>query len=201
MKLTPYECFSLLALAANEPWLTPDERQWRREVRSAWLRLVVLLILVATLTVAKRHDDLLVHANLLVGYGCVTLLALVFAWMKRGPAWLPTIFATVDALLMVILIHEHLFAKSADFDHRVTAPTLAVGLVMLTHVALRLQPRLVVTYAVIVLAGWLGLLVIAAYLDPHIVADGSVTRTPLSVDVVLAAAFGFCRVGLLAHDQ
>lgn len=190
MRLALYGFFSYLALAANEPRLAPDERRWRREVRSAWLRLAVLLILAATLTVAKRHDDLFVHADLLVGYGSITLLGFVFACTRRRPLWLPTVLVAVDALLMVVLIHEHLFAKSFASDHRVTAPTLAVALVLLTHVGLRLQPRLVLMYAVIVPVGWVGLLIIPASLDPHAMADGSVTRTPLPVDVILAAGFG-----------
>ncbi|MBI2716987.1 MAG: adenylate/guanylate cyclase domain-containing protein [Rhizobiales bacterium] len=133
----------------------------------------------------------------------MTLLGLAFAWTRRGPSWLPTVFVGVDALLVVILIHEHLFAKSIVFDHRVTAPTLAVGLVLLTHVALRLQPKLVLTYAGIVLAGWLGLLVAAAFLDPHIITGDSFTRMPFSVEVVLAAAFGFAAVvcWLMTNDH
>ena len=84
MKLARYAFLPLLALAANEPRLAPDERQWRREVRSTWLRFVVLLILVATLTLAKRHDDLLVHANLFAGYGCAAVASGITVTRQLG---------------------------------------------------------------------------------------------------------------------
>jgi hypothetical protein len=52
--------------------VTDAQRRWRVEARSAWLRLVVLVILAVNLALAPRHGSFLVHANVVVGYGLAT---------------------------------------------------------------------------------------------------------------------------------
>jgi len=127
-------------------------------MRSAWLRLVAFLILVATLLVAKQHDSPYAHVNLVVSYGIVTLLVLAHAHVRRGPSWLSTVFVVVDAMLVVVLFHEHLLASNIGLDHSLTTPALAVGFLLLTQVALRLEPKLVLLFSGLVLLGWLSLL-------------------------------------------
>ncbi len=181
----------MFGLAANEPDLTGEERRWRREARSAWLRLVALVIFVINLMVGEHAGSILIHANVVVGYSLATFLALGLALAKRGPAWLATMFVVVDAVLVVALFHEHLFAPGRTFDHSLTAPTLAIGFLLLTHVALRLKPWLVLLFSGLVIAGWLSLLAVTIaeqtwsemlheHVWPALLAEGA-----------LAAAFGF----------
>lgn len=151
----------MLDLGANDPDLTHEERRWRRELRSAWLRVVALLILVGTLSVAQRHDDPYAHVDLVVSYGIVTLLVLGLAHVRRGPSWISTAVVVIDAVLVVVLFHEHLLASSTGFDHSLTAPALAVGFLLLTQVALRLAPNLVLLFSGLVVVGWLVLLAVA----------------------------------------
>jgi hypothetical protein len=138
-----------------------EDSQWPGERRSAWLRLVSLVILAANLAVAKEQDDILLHANVVIGYGVATLLGLVFVAIGRIPPWLPTCAVAIDAVLAVVLFHEHLFAENGKIDHRLNAVSVAIGFMLLTHVALRLQPQLLQMFAGAVLAGWLSLLVMA----------------------------------------
>jgi adenylate cyclase len=188
----------MFELASSEPSLSRDERRLRRETRSAWLRLVAFLILVVNLVAAEHHDDLLVHANIVVSYGLATLLALAMA--KRGPEWLAAAFVVTDAVLVVVLFHAHLFAVTpSGIDQGLTALSLAVGFLLLTHVALRLKPRLVLLFAGLVLLGWLSFLAVAA--GNHV---GSKDEWRwLWAEAALAAAFAFAALvcWLLTSDH
>lgn len=193
----------MLVLGANEPDLTSEERRWQREMRSAWLRLFAFLILVATLSVAKQHDSLYAHANLVGSYGIVTLLVLARAHARRGPSWLPTAFVVVDALLVIVLFHEHLLASKTGFDHSLTASVLAVGFLLLTQVALRLKPKLVLLFSGLVLLGWLSLL--AAAIASHSGAELLLENDwpAFLTEGALATAFGFAAFvcWLLTNDH
>lgn len=181
----------MLGLASHEPIPTAEQRRWRRERRSAWLRLIVSVILVVNLGFASRHENVLLHVNVVIGYGTATLLALALAILRRGPPWLTTFFVVLDALMIVVLFHEHLFAPGKALDHNLTAPSLAVGFVLLTHVALRLQPRLVLLFSGLVIAGWLSLLTVAV--DAHLAAGSSPAYNwqEFLAEGALAVAFGF----------
>lgn len=193
----------MLDLALHEPGLNATERRWQRERRSAWLRLVALAILVVNLGLASGQDSMSVHANVIVGYALVTLVALAQAESRRGPPWLAWVYVVVDALLVVVLFHEHLFAPGKGLDHNLTAPSLAIGFVLLTHVALRLKPMMVLTFSVLVILGWLALLMVAV--DAHMGRSltQSLDWTSFMTEGALAGAFAFAAFvcGLLTHDH
>ncbi len=181
----------MLGLAANEPDLTGEERRWRREKRSAWVRLVALVVLVINLVVGEHASSILIHANVIIGYGLATLLALGLALARRGPAWIATLFVVVDAIVVVALFHEHLFAPARTFDHSLTAPTLAIGFLLLTHVALRLKPWLVLLFSALVIVGWLSLMIVTATEQARGEAPHEHLWPALLAESALAAAFGF----------
>jgi adenylate cyclase len=187
----------------NDPDLAGEEHRWRREMRSAWLRGVVFLILVATLSVAEQNDGLYAHAYLVVSYGVATLLVLAHAYARRGPSWLSTAFVVVDAMLVVVLFHEHLLAPNTGFDHSLTAPALAVAFLLLTQVALRLDPKLVLLFSSLVIFGWLSLL--AAAIAGHSRAELMLENDwPVFwTEGALATAFGFAAFvcWLLTNDH
>lgn len=193
----------LLGLAADEPGLTSDERRWRREARSGWLRLSVLGILIVNLWVGEHGGNLLVHAHVIVGYATATALALGLALAKRGPLWTGTAFVVADAAVVVALFHEHLYGSSGILDHNLTTTSLAIAFLLLNHVALRLRPHLVVVFVVLVLVGWLLLLALVVLQSR---ADGLSAMTAASVfvtDAALAATFAFAAfvVFLLIRDH
>lgn len=177
-----------LGIGRDEPTLSVEGRRWRREKRSAWLRLAVFGILIANLLMGEHGGNLLVHANVVVGYGVATVLALGLALARRGPVWLPVALAAMDALAVVALFHEHLFTAGDAFSHALNTTNLAIAFVLLTHVALRLRPQLVSLYAGVVVVGWLSLLVVknaaALWQDAQSIAI-------LGADSALAAAFAF----------
>lgn len=178
-------------LTTNEAGLSTSERRWRREKRSAWLRLLVFVVLGLNLVASGRGESILVHSQVIGGYGLATVAALVLSLKRRGPSWSTTAFVAVDALLVVALFHEHLFAPGQVFDHSLTAPSLAVGFLLLTHAALRLRPDLVVLFSAVVLAGWLSLLAVTLAVHAHLhpMADGE--WSVFGTEGALAAAFAF----------
>lgn len=175
-----------LGIGRDELTLSADERRWRRETRSAWLRLAVFGILVANVLVGEHGGNFHVHANVVVGYGLATAIALGLAVLRRGPAWLAEVLTAVDALAVVALFHEHLFRGSDILSHALTTTNLAIAFVLLNHVALRLRPLLVSLYAALVVVGWLSLLfvktAVTSWEDVQSVAV-------LEADSALAAAF------------
>jgi adenylate cyclase len=177
-----------LGVAADEPSVSAEERRWRRDARSAWLRLAVLGILVANLLVGEHDGNLLVHSHVVGGYAIATALALILAQARRGPVWLGTAFIVIDAAAVVALFHEHLCRSSSTLEHSLTTASLAIAFVLLNHAALRLRPALVVLYAGLVTVGWLSLLAIRSALtgwhDEH-------SLSVLFADSTLAVAFGF----------
>ncbi len=180
-----------LGLAAEEPGLSTEERRWRRETRSGWLRLAVVVILIINLLVDGHEDNLLVHANVLVGYAAATALALGLALARRGPTWSGTAFVVADAALVIALFHKHLFGPWGSLEHSLTTSSLAIAFLLLTHVALRLTPRLVLIFGALVLTGWLSLLAVTAFQHgPRQLPDAH-AWSPVLTEVALAAAFAF----------
>lgn len=175
------------ALATEGPDLPGHGRCWRREARSAWLRLAVLLILVANLSAGEEHANLLVHLNVVAAYALATAAAIALALLRRGPSWAGAAFIVLDALLVLALFHEHLFARSPGFDHELTASGIAVSFLLLAHVALRLKARLVALFAGLVLAGWLPLIALAALWG----AGPAHHAVSLGAEAALASAFTF----------
>lgn len=181
----------MFALATNEAGLSLEERRWRREIRSAWLRLLVFAVLVLNLMASRHGENLLVHAQVIGWYVIATVVALLLAWKRRGPPWSTAVFVVIDALLVVALFHEHLFAPSQTFDHSLTAPSLAIGFLLLTHVALRLRPGLVVLFSTVVLTGWLSLLAITLFVHAHLHPMAASEWSVFGAEGALAAAFAF----------
>lgn len=186
-----------------EPILSSGNRRWGGERRSAWLRLVAFAILLANLGLASNQGSVLVQANVVVGYGIVTVVALGLATIKRGPLWFAPLFVVLDALFVVVLFHEHLFAPGASLNHDLTAPSLAIGFMLLTHVALRLRPRLVLLFSGVVVVGWLSLLFVAVEAHVGMASWETIDWSAFLTEGALAAAFGFSAAicCLLVHDH
>jgi adenylate cyclase len=181
---------------------TTDKRQWKRDIRSASLRAAVLLILFANLILGNDHDSFAVHATVVLGYLAVSLLSLGIAITRRGTPWTDTFFVSIDALLVIIVLYEHLFRFDVMEDHGLTTPSLAIAFLLLNHVGLRLMPWLVILFSSIVLAGWLSLLLL---MTARHWSGGIDTQfvTSFSKDLGLAAAFAFAAivVYLLTRDH
>ena len=152
---------------------------------------MVFAVLVLNLMASRHGERILVHVQVIGWYVVVTAVALVLAWRRWGPVWSTAVFVVIDALLVVALFHEHLFAPGQTFDHSLTAPSLAIGFLLLTHAALRLRPGLVLLFSTVVLAGWLSLLAITLFVHAHLHPMAASEWSVFGAEGALAAAFAF----------
>lgn len=178
-------------LPTKKAELDNEGRGWRHEARSGWLRLIVLLILATKIVVWEYGSVNLIHVLVVAAYGLATFVALGLALARRGSIILPAVFAAIDAMLVVALFHEHLFAPENTFEHRLSAPTLAIGFLLLAHVALRLKPRLVILFAGIVVTGWLSLLIVSIIASSWEGVPHRHDWSALPAELALGGAFGF----------
>lgn len=183
----PFQVWFRSKFGTNATDLSPVQRQWRIELRSAALRWMVLLILIFNLLVGEHNGKFSIHSNVITGYALATGLALILVMTDKAPRWAGTAFIVVDAALVVALFHEHVFGPVGTIDHSITNASLAVAFLLLNHVALRLVPHLVVLFTVLVVSGWLSLLIVTTL--KHSGAEHS--AWPLLKDVALAASFSF----------
>lgn len=177
-----------LGIARDEAALSVEDRQHRRETRSALLRLAVLCILVASLAVGEHGGNFVVHLSVVGGYALATAHAILLALRRHGTAWTAACFVVIDALAVVALFHEHLFGLSGSGVHALTTTSVAVAYLLLNHSALRLRSSLVGLYAGLVVIGWLSLLVLKGVFADW---DDRHWLSVLASDATLAAAFAF----------
>jgi adenylate cyclase len=140
--------------------MKPPVEEPRTDIRSGLLRVVVAFVLVATLWVGGDHDHA-VHAKVVATYWALTTVALMLAWLRRSPSWLSPTFIAIDAGLVLTLFHEHLLGH-APRAHDLTPTNIAVAFMLLTHSAMSLQPKVVLLFSAIFLAGWLGIAAITS---------------------------------------
>lgn len=193
---SPHRSILALDWSPDEPTLNDGERRWRREARSAWLRLAVLFILGINLLAGEHGRGMAVHGDVLIGYALATCIALALVVARRAPTWAPVAFVVADATVAVALFHEHLLGSAGTLDHTLTAPALAIAFLLLNHVALRLEPVFVLLFAGLVILGWLSLI---AFTAVH--HNGGVAAADFSAfgaEAALAASFAFAAfVGIL----
>lgn len=181
------------ALTTEQPGLSVEQRRWRREARSALLRLAVLAILVANLWAGEEHANLFVHLSVVATYALATATAVGLATAQRGPRWTGAAFIVIDALLVLSLFHEHLFLPYPSLNHALTAASTAVAFLLLSHAALWLKARLVGLFTGVVVAGWLPLIALTAAMT----VEGRHAHFALGAELAIAAAFLFAAFTLV----
>ena len=186
-----------------ESQLSNEERRWLRESRAGWLRLGIAFTLLVNLAVGESHANIRVHVQVIVAYALVTAATIVLSLVRRGPTWLSAAFIVGDALLILVMFHEHLFATVPHLDHSLTAPSVALAFLLLSHVALWLRPSLVILFTTLVLMGWLSLAAILAVQSTVAAHQGENTFEILAPDLALALAFAFAGfiIYLLTSDH
>ena len=171
--------------------MAASDRGRQREARSALLRLAVFLVLLLNLRTGAGDEQTWLRSSIILGYGAASVAAILAVALRRVPSWLPTVFVVIDAMLVLALFHAHVFSAIERFDHGLTAPTLAIGFLLLAQVSLRLRPRLVLVFSGIVVVGWLFVLAAAVVLSVRMGAATSHDWNMLGDEAALATAFGF----------
>lgn len=179
---------------ANEPGL-------ERRVHSFALRMLAVLAAVAIILVGGTgHDSALAIWTSIAYLVAVVLLAAMF--LADRLATPPTTFVVLDAVFVTLVLFENILAAPVTDDHGLTTTGLVIPFILLSHVGMNLNARLVVIFSSIVLAAWLAMLGVMA-LRHEFTATGTFLGAFLDLDLALAISFGIAAIStwLLATDH
>lgn len=130
--------------------------QWdfAREIRSIFLRLVAFAILLANLLLGGNEGAERMHSIVVVSYLVISVASVAMARYLPGRSWLKTAFVVLDALLVALFLYAHILAGPVNENHNLTTTSLVVAFILLVHVGLKLERRLVLIFCGIVLTSW-----------------------------------------------
>ncbi|MDX0494077.1 adenylate/guanylate cyclase domain-containing protein [Sinorhizobium medicae] len=173
-----------------------------REIRSASLRFVVLAILFANLVFGDGLGSLTTHVVVTVFYLLVSVASVAVAAYLPAHEKLRLPFVFLDASLVVVVLYEHLLASPITEPHGLTTSSLVVSFILLNHVALKLDRRLIVIFASMIVTAWLLMLGMMAHRH-HANAPGTFMTNFFGQDLGLTMSFAFTAfaVYLLARDH
>lgn len=173
-----------------------------REIRSILLRFVAFAILLANLLLGGRDGAERTHFLVVVSYLVISIASVATARFLPGLSWLKTFFVVLDALLVTLILYAHILGGPVTENHNLTTTSLVVAFILLNHVGLKLDRRLVLVYSGIVLVSWVTMLAITA--ARHHTADAvSLIASFFNQDLGLTVSFGFTAfaIYLLAKDH
>ncbi|APO68106.1 adenylate cyclase family 3 protein [Rhizobium gallicum] len=173
-----------------------------REIRSILLRFVAFAILLANLLLGGNEDAERTHFIVVVGYLVISIASVATARFLPDRSWPITLFVVLDALLVVLILYAHILGGPVSENHNLTTTSLVVAFILLNHVGLKLDRRLVLIFSGLVLVSWMTMLAITA--ARHHTADTmSVIASFFNQDLGLTVSFGFTAfaIYLLATDH
>jgi adenylate cyclase len=173
-----------------------------REVRSASLRLVALLILFANLYFGDDQAGIVTHFSVSVAYFVVSAVSIIIAVLKPRYHHARVAFVLLDASLVVALFYEHILANPVTTNHDLTTSSLVIAFILLNHVAFTLDRRLIAAFASLVITSWVLMLAIMA-LRHETAGFGTLAGNFFNRDFVLTMSFAFTAlvVFLLVRDH
>lgn len=181
--------------------LHPDW-DFAREMRSILLRFVAFAILAANLVLGSNDGAELAHAVVIVSYLAISVASVATTRFLPRYGWMKTAFVVLDALLVALLLYAHILGGPVSENHNVTTSGLVVAFILLVHVGLKLDRRLVLVFSGIVLTSWVAMLAVTA--ARHQTDDAiSLLAAFLNQDLGLTVSFGFAAfaIYLLARDH
>ncbi|WP_092588200.1 adenylate/guanylate cyclase domain-containing protein [Rhizobium mongolense] len=173
-----------------------------REIRSILLRFVAFAILLANLLLGGNEGAERAHLIVVVSYLVISIASVATARFLPDRAWLKTLFVVLDALLVVLILYGHILGGPVTENHNLTTTSLVVAFILLNHVGLKLDRRLVLIFSSLVLVSWMTMLAITA--ARHDTADTvSLIASFFNQDLGLTVSFGFTAfaIYLLAKDN
>ncbi len=175
---------------------------FEREIRSILLRFVAFTILLVNLLLGGDEGAEGTHLAVVICYLVISIASVASARFLPGRSWLKTLFVILDALLVALLLYAHILGGPVTENHNVTTTSLVVAFILLNHVGLKLDRRLVLVFSCIVLVAWIGMLAVTA--ARHHTADVvSFVASFFNQDLGLTVSYGFTAfaIYLLAKDH
>lgn len=173
-----------------------------RETRSVLLRFVAFAILLANLLLGGNEGAEGMHALVVVSYIAISIASVATARYLPGRSWLKAFFVVLDALLVALLLYAHILAGPVTENHNLTTTSLVVAFILLVHVGLKLERRLVLIFSSVVLVAWVAMLATTA--ARHQTGGTlSLLGSFFNQDLGLTVSFGFTAfaIYLLARDH
>ncbi len=103
------------------------------------------------------------HIAVSLVYLVVSVASVVAAMHFATREDLKAAFVALDAILVAVILHEHILASPITDNHNLTTSSLVVAFVLLNHVALKLDQRLILLFSTIVVISWSSMLAIMTY--------------------------------------
>jgi adenylate cyclase len=170
-------------------------------LRVELLRFVALAILIGNLVLGADHGAS-IQTAVVVAYLAVSAASALTVLSGIARKWVRTTFVTLDALAVTLVLYAQLLQAPVDHTHNLTTTGLVMAFILLNHVGLSSDRKLVLLFSSIVIVSWIGFL--AAMAIRHEGAEPSaVIGAFLNRDLGLAASFGFTAfaVYVVARDH
>ncbi|PUB65019.1 adenylate cyclase, partial [Rhizobium leguminosarum bv. viciae USDA 2370] len=154
------------------------------------MRFVAFAILLANLLLGGNAGAERMLLIVVVSYLVISITSVVTARFLLDRSWLKILFVVLDALLVVSILYGHILGGPVTENHNLTTTSLVVAFILLNHVGLKLDRRLVLIFSGIVLVSWVAML--AATAARHHTADTvSLVGSFFNQDLGLTVSFGF----------
>lgn len=170
-------------------------------LRVELLRFVALAILIGNLVLGADHG-VSIQTAVIVAYLAVSAASALTVFFGIASRWMRTGFVALDALAVALVLYAQLLQAPVDHTHSLTTTGLVVAFILLNHVGLSSDRKLVLVFSSIVILSWIGFL--AAMAIRHEGTEpAAVIRAFLNRDLGLAASFGFTAfaVYVVARDH
>jgi adenylate cyclase len=170
-------------------------------LRVELLRFVALAILIGNLVLGADHGAS-IQTAVIVAYLAVSAASALTVLFGIARAWMRTGFVVLDALAVALVLYAQLLQAPVDHSHNLTTTGLVVAFILLNHVGLSSDRKLVLVFSSIVIVSWIGFL--AAMAIRHEGTEpGAVIGAFLNRDLGLAASFAFTAfaVYVVARDH
>lgn len=157
--------------------------QRRNERVSSYIRLTVVAVLFASfIPVHDKFPWASLPMVILSAYGAIGLLSLVLAHGGVFRPWIPWVYATVDVLILVILLMVLTNVHGIPLRDAFRVPGAAMIFMFLAQAALRYQPVLVLYTAALYVVSWIILVIAFGESGSVPVVTSSRTDLPLHIE-------------------
>lgn len=170
-------------------------------LRVELLRFVALAILIGNLMLGADHGAF-IQAAVVVAYLAISTISALTVLTGVSKSWMRTGFVVLDGLAVSLVLYAQLLQAPVDHTHNLTTTGLVVAFILLNHVGLTADRRLVLVFSSIVILSWVGFLALMAIRHEG-AQPGAVAAAFLNRDLGLAASFAFTSfaVYMVARDH
>lgn len=170
-------------------------------LRFEMLRFAALAILAGNLVLGADRGAL-IQSAVVIAYLTVSVASAVTLFRGFSRGWMRVGSVALDGLAVALVLYAQLLQAPVDHIHSLTTTGLVVAFVLLNHVGLTADRKLVLLYSLIVILSWLAFLAAMAFRHEGF-RPGAAAEAFFNRDLGLAASFSFTAfaVYVVAQDH